>query len=321
MGIRTLSAAALLALGSGCMTTDANKPAAPKKPDVMQPGVLPPPQDVLKPTGASASGGVVPAGGFAPVQPAAPAPSASPLAKVLSRPEKKVIATDFQIGWRNRIAYLPDPTRNGTMGAGLAGQMFLYGGPKMEFAQADGVLTVDLIDDTPRPPGQPAALPERWQIDKSTLRNLKTTDETFGKSYVLFLPWPAYRPDITKVKISARYDPEHGHTLYAAPTTVSIDSSAALGAPVWEQVSNGSSGGAQPQPQPQPQPFSGAPSVFPAPKPPGAFPLGGGEPIPLGGRGPSEPTGSMMPLTPTGGVAPIAPPPGLEPIAITIGRK
>ncbi len=45
--------------------------------------------------------------------------------------------------------------------------------------------------------------------------NLQAVDETFGKSYVLFLPWPAYKPDITKICISARYDPENSHTLYA----------------------------------------------------------------------------------------------------------
>ena len=129
---------------------------------------------------------------------------------------------------------LPDPSRNGAMGAGLAGQMFLFGGPNLQFAQADGTLTVDLIDETPRPPGQTGAKPERWQFDKNTLRNLKTVDETFGKSYVLFLPWPAYRSDISRVRVSARYDPDSGHTLFSGPSVVSIYDPTPLGAPVWD---------------------------------------------------------------------------------------
>lgn len=265
-----LIAAALLALGSGCMTADSTRTAdVPKKPDVTQPGVLPPPQEVLKPaTGVTPDiSTITPAGGMlpgaartAPVQPAA-APGAAPITKMLSRPEKKMIATDFAIGWQNRIGHLPDPSRNGAMGTGLVGQMYLFGGNKLDFVLADGTVTVDLIDETPRPPGQPAATPERWQLDKNTLRNLRTVDETFGRSYVLFLPWPAYRPDITKVKISARYDPEVGHTLFAAPTTVTIDTSAPVGAPVWDKVSSSSSpGGAAPSGPtagPQPQPFGG----------------------------------------------------------------
>ena len=194
-----------------------------------QPGVLPPPQAMMRPASETAAGGAHrpggrrarrrPAGatpGTPYAAPVAPAPSA--LAKLMTRPERKVPATEMAVAWRNRIAYLPDPSRNGAMGAGIAGQLFLFGGPKLEFALADGTLTVDLIDETPRPAGQPAAKPERWQFDKNTLRNQRTVDETFGKSYVLFLPWPAYKSDITKVRISARYDPDNGQTLYAAPS-------------------------------------------------------------------------------------------------------
>ncbi|HEY1188371.1 MAG TPA: hypothetical protein VGE74_12035, partial [Gemmata sp.] len=161
-----------------------------------------------------------------PMKPVPQMPQPTPPPGLSSDKAKRVPATDFAVGWQPRIAYLPDPTKNGRVSPGLAGQMFLFGGPKLEFAQADGVLTVDLVDDTPRPPGQsPAtpATPERWQFDKSTLCNLQIRDETFGKSYVLFLPWPAYKSDITRVKISARYDPEIGPTLFATPSTVRLE--------------------------------------------------------------------------------------------------
>jgi hypothetical protein len=290
-------AVGLLSLGSGCLTPDAAKTGA-KKPDVTQPGVLPPPQEMMKPASAMApAGGVVPAGGVQPqpgVQPvAAGAPAPSPLAKLIAKTEKKVPATEIAVTWRNRIGYLPDPTKNGAVGAGLVGQLFLFGGQNLQFVVADGTLTVDLVDETPRPPGQAAATPERWQIDKNTLRNLRTMDETFGQSYVLFLPWPAYRADITRVKISARYDPEHGHTLFMPPSVVSIDTSGPLGAQVFDGMSNTIKpiGGLSPS---GPVPFTGLP-------PTGATPNVPMNPIPLGGGsrdGAKPPTGGAIPLNP-----------------------
>ncbi len=335
---RVTAAAALLALGSGCVTPDlAKKPAAesPAKPDVMKPGVLPPPQEIMKasqPAGAApvaqtgAPGSVAPAG--QPVVPAAarvPAPIAadvpvtapgsaaaaaaavpSPLKLAGLSPAKPVAANNMAVAWRNRIAYLPDPSRNGAMGAGLAGQLFLFGGPKLEFAQADGTLTVDLVDDTPRPAGQPGAKAERWQFDKHTLRKLQTMDETFGKSYVLFLPWPEYKPDITRVRISARYDPTTGDTLFQAPTTLTIDTSAPLGAqPVWDMGATNAPPAA-PKVSMSPQPLSPqpiAPTAGPAPLSPSVTPLG---PLPIGGPPPAAPNGATLD--------------GLPPIAITIGR-
>lgn len=310
MGIRHSSLTALavgaLALGTGCLSTDAKKTEV-KKPDVMQPGVLPPPQDTTA-TGVIPAGGAMPAAhGAAPSAQAAPvgataAPAAggvgaltSKLAGKLERP--KMVATDFAVGWQTRVAYLPDPTRSGRMSPGIAGQMFLFGGPKLEFAQADGVLTVDLVDDSPRPPGQPAATPERWQFPKEVLRNLQTRDETFGKSYVLFLPWPAYRPDITRVKISARYDPENGPPLFATPSTVTLDSTP-FGTPVFTDVSKDKGGASAPGRPGGPQP--------------GALVSSPGPAIPLGGPGFGAPPGTapMMPIPNASAPAPMMPIPG-----------
>lgn len=304
-----LIAGALLALSSGCITADAKKAAtaeAPKKLDVTQPGALPPPQELMKPVNPAAGavapgpapGGVVQAGAKgipAPIAAeipitkpgtAAAAMAASPFK--LPGADRKVQAANMAVAWRNRVESLPDPSRNGVLSPGLAGQLFLYGPPpKMEFAQADGTLTIDLVDDTPRAPGQPAATPERWQFDKATLRQLQTTDETFGRSYVLFLPWPAYRPDITKVRISARYDLDGGQTLYHKPATVTLDTSVPGVGPKWEERSSTVVPTA-PTPLP-PQPIV-----------PGVAPLG--------------------PLAPAAGLAPGANRDGLPPIAITIGR-
>lgn len=284
MDIRPLTAvaAALLAFGSGCVTADAKKTGS-KKPDVTQPGVLPPPQETTRAAPVAGPGGVVQASASVPAPvaaapPAAPSVSMPSLSKLTAKMERKLIATEMAVGWQPRVAYLPDPARSGRMSPGVAGQMFLFGGPKLEFVQADGTLTVDLVDETPRPAGQPAATPERWQFDAATLRNLQTRDETFGKSYVLFLPWPAYKPDITKVRISARYDPESGHPLFATPSTITIDTSAPFGAPVWSD--QGTTTGTKP-----------TASAPPVPGPAAMTGIGG---MPL------------MPQQPAGGQPPIA---------------
>jgi hypothetical protein len=144
----------------------------------------------------------------------------------------KVVATDMTVLWRNRPDYLPDPSHNGEMCAGIAGQLFLYG-PGMQFAQADGTLMITLFDETPRLPGQEANKPEVWAFDKDTLRKFVTVDERFGKSYALFLPWPTYRADITKIRMAVRYDPEEGHSLYVPDTKITIDTSVPGAVPEW----------------------------------------------------------------------------------------
>jgi hypothetical protein len=348
-------AAGLLALGGGCLTPDGAQQGDSKKPDVTKPGVLPPPQETMK--GAAAiPNGIVPAGGTqtgAPAAPAAPtappAPAAgaatppaqapSPLAKLLAKTERKgPQATEMAVAWRNRIGYLPDPSRNGAMGPGIAGQLFLYGPPNLQPAVADGTLTVDLVDETPRPPGQPAATPERWQFDKVTLQKLRTVDETWGKSYMLFLPWPAYKSDITKVRIAVRYDPDHGHTLYSAPSVLTIDTSAPLGAPVWDGTSTtipggGAAGnrpllgGMAPTVGPIPTTYPGvAPAGGPLPMPAPAPVLLGGAPIPLGGAPVGGTSGPPVPFPPPGAMPtmpapfaapamPVMPPPAAMPAA------
>lgn len=321
MGVRysSLTAVALgaLALGTGCMSADGKKSAV-QKPDVMKAGVLPPPQETTRsidaPTGA-ATGPVVQASATTAADAQATSfttPTAAPggggsaaIAKLSAKLERKVVATEFAVGWQNRIAYLPDPAKSGRMSPGIAGQMFLFGGPKLEFAQADGVLTVDLVDDSPRQPGQPAATPERWQFPREILRNLQTRDETFGKSYVLFLPWPSYKPSVTRVKISARYDPENGSPLFAAPTTITFDSTP-FGAPVWKDVSK-ERAGEGPAPSVMP-PVSGNRSF-------GSPVVQTGPAIPLGGA-----TAPMIPIHTPSAQAPMMPMPGAAaPISIPNG--
>jgi hypothetical protein len=122
-------AVAVLALDGGCLSPDAKR-AEVKKPDVMQPGVLPPPQETTaRPGEPLAAGPVVPASasvpaapvGAAPAKPVAPAGGPS-LSRLTAKLETKTPASEFLVGWQQRIAHLPDPAKNGRMSPGWSGR-------------------------------------------------------------------------------------------------------------------------------------------------------------------------------------------------------
>ncbi len=143
------------------------------------------------------------------------------VAKAL-RLEKPQPASQMLCFWQRRPQHLPDPTRDGVMGPGLVGQLFLLS-PNGKPVDITGDLIVQALDETPRRPGQPAATPEIWHIDKVALKKLATKDERFGTCYALFLPWPTNWKDVTNVRMQARYDSKAGVDLNAADVTMTLD--------------------------------------------------------------------------------------------------
>jgi hypothetical protein len=141
----------------------------------------------------------------------------SGVSQLLGKEKSRPVA-EIATAWRNKIEYLPNPAANGAMQPGLAGQVFLYTADAKP-ALAHGNLIIDLIDETPRPPGIPPLTPERWEFKKDVLKNLRTLDERFGECYVIFLPWPTYRPDVTHIRLRVRYEPEGGGFPIYAPET------------------------------------------------------------------------------------------------------
>lgn len=308
--VQAVIAAAALALGPGCAGMNPWK----GKTELAKTGDGLPSAPLSRTVQPEAGGPVVQASALSAV-----GQSVSTVAKLTGKvaPAAKVPAAEITILWRNKIDYLPDPTRNGAMGAGLAGQLFLFG-PAMQFAPADGKLTVALYDESPRPQGTPPAEPQVWEFTKETLKGLKTPDERFGMSYALFLPWPSYRPDISRVRIAARYESEGGNTLYPKETRVTIDTGTLADGGGWSNQSVVPGAAAQPQ---------------------GGFNALGGPP-PAAGSGPglgvltapgatppaNLPSGVLQPAPANyGSLAPVSagPPPeaqNLPPIAITIPR-
>jgi hypothetical protein len=208
------AAAALLGLGTGCAGGGfwKNRPAD-----------YPP-----ETTGArtkTPDAGVVPAGGTSPLA-SVPA-SLSWLGGKADKAPKAGGPVTLAPAWRNHIDYLPDPARRGAMGPGLAGQIFAFGANDMP-AALDGTLTVELYDETKRPAGVPANKAERWTFNRDVLKALRAVDERFGPNYVVFLPWPAYRPDVTRVRITVKYEPADGSfPIYAPETRMALDPSLA----------------------------------------------------------------------------------------------
>lgn len=135
-------------------------------------------------------------------------------------------AVEMSAAWQNRVAYLPDPTRDGAMGAGLVGQLFLFGS-NMKIATPEGPLTIELFDETPHAGRPPESVKlGRWTIDKETLKKFRLHDERWGPCYALFLPWPDYRADIVRIRLTVKYEPEGGFPIYATPSTITLDTSA-----------------------------------------------------------------------------------------------
>jgi hypothetical protein len=166
------------------------------------------------------SGTVVPAGGISPL---ANVPSSLSWLAGKGTQTLKVAPTTIAPAWRNHIDHLPDPARGGANSPGLAGQLFVFGPGDLP-ATLDGSITVDLFDITQSAAGHPGVHLERWKFNRDVLKALRSMDERFGPNYVLFLPWPTYRSDVSRVRLTVRYDSENGSfPIYAPESRMALD--------------------------------------------------------------------------------------------------
>lgn len=203
-------------LSSGCSTVPWWPATDTRVPPMTAPS---PPLATVQPAGVvntPATGEVATEGSSSPAVRAA-VESWPSMSKIWSKEKSRPVA-EIATAWRNKIEHLPNPAAGGALQPGLAGQVFLYTADAQP-AQAQGSLIIDLIDETPRPPGVPSLTPERWEFKKDVLKNLRTLDERFGECYVVFLPWPTYRPDVTHVRLRVCYQPDQGGFPIYAPET------------------------------------------------------------------------------------------------------
>jgi hypothetical protein len=129
--------------------------------------------------------------------------------------------------WEGHIRVTQDTVNGGRPLPGLAGRLYLFGPDLGHTKKGNGTVTVDLFDTSnPQPGVRPRHL-ERWEFDQVSLGRLLKKDK-IGWGYTLFLPWPAYRPDITHVRLNAFYTPANGAPVYGEPASIALQNQANL---------------------------------------------------------------------------------------------
>jgi hypothetical protein len=169
--------------------------------------------------------------------------------------------------WCHDVKFAPDPVRGGALAPGLAGRLYLFG-PQIDFPLiGDGSLQVDLYDEGPRAQGGEPRLLEVWRIDRDTLRRLLKRD-TIGWGYTLFLPWGTYKPEITRVRLKLRYDPQKGTPLFTESGSLTLQGDGGATPPVRQtmKVSGAAESGPVQAPPARPAVLPPSPPAGPPPR-------------------------------------------------------
>jgi len=124
------------------------------------------------------------------------------------------------VTWLPRAVQGVDPAHNGQMLVGLAGRVWLLGADGLPLV-GDGDLKVELYADPPAPGTPPQNLVD-WTISHDDLHHKCLKRDMVGWGYNLELPWPTYRPEITRVLMRACYKPARGPMLYTSLQPVTL---------------------------------------------------------------------------------------------------
>ena len=139
--------------------------------------------------------------------------------------------------WNPEIIHTPDPTHGGMDVSGIAGRVyFVDDSPKLgakfsvdnpnpiEFkASGEGAVVVDLYDPSRSEKGGVTGPLGQWRYDSATLQRLLRKD-MIGWGYTLFLPWPDYKPDVTRIQLRLRFEPAKGGlAMYANSEPMTLD--------------------------------------------------------------------------------------------------
>jgi len=123
--------------------------------------------------------------------------------------------------WQTYVLFAADPTHEGASTPGLAGRLFLFGQQADMPIIASGKAQVRLYSDEPGAATSDAPL-EIWNLDPDTLKG-KLQRDAIGWGFSLLLPWGTYRPELTHVRLTVRFEPTHGGpALYAQETHLAL---------------------------------------------------------------------------------------------------
>lgn len=117
--------------------------------------------------------------------------------------------------WQNYVITGSDPYHGGAPVPGLAGRLYLSDVKTAVPLIMTGKVEVRLYPDPPDPkePDRPLQV---WQLDAETLKG-KLQRDVVGWGYSLLLPWVDYSPEVTRVRLTIRFDPAKGGTSVFAP--------------------------------------------------------------------------------------------------------
>jgi hypothetical protein len=119
--------------------------------------------------------------------------------------------------WQTYVLFGTDPVREGATTPGLAGRLYLFG-PQADIPiAAPGNVQVRLYVDEPNA-GSPDVPLEIWNLDPETLKG-KLQHDVIGWGYSLLLPWSKYRPELTHIRLTVRFEPAKGGLPLYAPET------------------------------------------------------------------------------------------------------
>jgi hypothetical protein len=122
--------------------------------------------------------------------------------------------------WDRNVRVTQNCVDGGSAVPGLAGRLYFFTQDQKHLTSAHGKVVAEWYDAA-----APAGTnPQHFRVEYAAadLQKMKREDWA-GVGYTVFLPWPDYRPNITRVRLHVCFMPEKGgFPLYADPVDISL---------------------------------------------------------------------------------------------------
>lgn len=147
-----------------------------------------------------------------------------------SKPAKKLEAK-LEATWDGKLHYYAEPASAVSKTAtppptncAVAGRVRLFAADQEKPQEADGTLTVMLLDCTPQTGFEEPLLVYEWRIEADSLKTF-LAEKTAGPEYAFVLPWDSYKKEITQVRLDVKYEPKTGPPLLTKSDVLMLDHS------------------------------------------------------------------------------------------------
>lgn len=146
-------------------------------------------------------------------------PTTSSISMFQETPVTKVVCV-----WDSNIHSAQDVAHNGAPFVGLAGTVYFFSVDEGRTLAPTGELVAEWYDLDAK--GEATGKPLHRQVyDARALAAMKRNSPV-GPAYTVFLDWPNYRPEVTRVMIHTHFTPANGRTpVYAPWSPITLHSS------------------------------------------------------------------------------------------------